>query len=379
MNDLENYKAILENHFGAGSATFNTTTGTTNLIIGALNHTQFVPFRTAFGKRLERLNALYSISDSNRKNLIDRANDIATANNWDGAYAELVAFDFLNSNLDYSSLINLSKTVPASATLAGGLGMSNVNLDGYYDDFDVWFDVKALGDKSRDILDGIIRDAKKNLGIPTVVISPEYPLDLDYELFQKHRRALLAELENGINVAAQTTYFKSTVIPELAFRLMLQGGVLAAISTYDPYGHAENHHKLLFTYAKKFSLTSPTLIVSVIFPWFSESVVQHTDSSEIFYRSLCRRFFCQYVKDSSPAKTILTKFQGNESLSQVTDKLSGVLFLEDTSLTSIDSAAQNVKAYAYFNPNAAHKVSRHFRDYLSSLRFFVDDFAHDNY
>ena len=269
MNDLENYKAILENHFGAGSATFNTTTRTTNLIIGALNHTQFVPFRTAFGKRLERLNALYSNRDSNRKNLIDRANDIATANNWDGAYAELVAFDFLNSIRDYSSLINLSKTVPASATLAGGLRMSNVNFDGYYDDFDVWFDVKALGDKLRDILDGIIRDAKKNLGIPTVVISPEYSLDLDYELFQQHRRALLTELENGVDVATQTTHFESTVIPELAFRLMWQGGVLTAVGTYDPYGHAENHHKLLFTYAKKFSLTSPTLIVSVIFPWFT--------------------------------------------------------------------------------------------------------------
>jgi hypothetical protein len=31
------------------------------------------------------------------------------------------------------------------------------------------------------------------------------------------------------------------------------------------------------------------------------------------------------------------------------------------------------------NPNAAHKLNGHFRDYLSSLSVSVDGFEHDNY
>jgi hypothetical protein len=38
-----------------------------------------------------------------------------------------------------------------------------------------------------------------------------------------------------------------------------------------------------------------------------------------------------------------------------------------------------VEAFAYLNPNATHKIGGHFRDYLSSLGFMVDDFANDNY
>jgi hypothetical protein len=103
----------------------------------------------------------------------------------------------------------------------------------------------------------------------SVVISPEHPLDLDYTLF------------------------------------MWGGGVLSTISTYDPYAHAQNHHELFFTYAKKFSRNSPTLIVSVVFPWFSEQVTSNVGASEIFYRSLCRRFFCQYANDARPASSKL--------------------------------------------------------------------------
>lgn len=380
MNPLENYRAIVEKYFGAGTATFATTSGATNNLIGALNHTtEFSTFRFAFGKRMERLAVHYPPSHPNRKSLLERVNAIST-NEWDGAYAELVAFDFLNSNQDYlDGPISLSKDVPASETLASSLGMANVNLDGFYEGFGVSFDVKALGDKSRDILNGIIKEVKTNLGIAAVVISPEHPLDLDYTVFQENRKAILTELETGINVAGQTKFVKSQAVPELAFRLMWGGGVLSTISTYDPYAHAQNHHELFFTYAKKFSRNSPTLIVSVVFPWFSEQVTSSVGASEIFYRSLCRRFFCQYANDASPANSKLKKFQGSETLAEVTKKLSGVLFLEDKSLTSSTVAAQNVEAFAYLNPNATHKIGRHFSTYLTTLGFSVDDFANDNY
>jgi hypothetical protein len=379
MNDLENYKVILETHFGAGVTTFATTNGATNNVIGALNRTNFAQFQSAFFQRMKRLAGRYPNQDSNRKHLLDTLNLLATEKNWDGAYAELVAFDFLNADEDWlSSPINLSKTVPATETLASGLGMQNANLDGYYDDFGVCFDVKVLSDKSRAILDGVIAEVKRRRGI-VAVISPEYPLNFDYEVFQQNRPALASELENEINPTAKTTLVRSKIVPELTYRLMWGGGVLTTISTYDPYIHAEEHHKLLFAHIKKFSKVMPGLIVFVVFPWFSEKVTNQIDSTDIFYRAFCRRFFCQYAKDATPAKSFLKSFAGNESVAQVAEKLSGVLFLEDVSITSSNAHQQNIKAFAYLNPNATHKVSRHFRHHLSSLKCFVDDLEHDNY
>lgn len=381
MNDLENYKAILETYFGAGATTFTTTSTATNNVIGALNRKDFAQFRTTFFQRLKRLAARYPNQDANRKHLLETVNLVASDRdtNWQGAYAELVAFDYLNSDGDWlATPINLSKTVPAADTLASGLGMQNANLDGYYDDFGVCFDVKVLSDKSRAILDGVIAEVKKKHGI-AAVISPEYPLDLDYEVLQRNRPALASELENEINPTAKTTLVRSKIVPELSYRLMWGDGVLTTVSTYDPYIHAEEHHKLLFAHIKKFSRVMPGLIVFVIFPWFSEKVTNQIGSTDIFYRAFCRRFFCQYAKDSTPAKSSLKSFASNESMAQVTEKLSGVLFLEDASITSSDASQQNIRAFAYLNPNATHKVSRHFRHHLSSLKFSVDDFEHDNY
>ena len=380
MNDLENYKAILEQYFGLGAATFDTASGVSNNIIGALNRTDFAPFRSVFLKRCKRLAARYPAADPNRKPLLDRLNEMASVGKWDGVYAEMVAFDFLNSDKDWlSTPINLSKTVPAAETLARGLGGQNANFDGYYDDFGVCFDVKVLGDKSRDILDGIIAEVTKKLGVSGMSVSPEYPLDLGFEEFEFNRKKLQVELEASINVGERTSFIKSTVVTELNYRIKWDAGVLTTVSTYDPFQHAANHHTLLFKHAKKFSRNEPSLIVFVIFPWFSEKVLIPFCSSDVFYRSFSRRFFCQYAKDTKPANSILRSFQGTETIAQVTEKLTGVLFLEDTSITSSNTDDLNVRGFAYFNPNAAKKAGRHFREHLSSLGFFVDGFEHDNY
>ncbi len=128
MNDLENFRAILDGYFGAGSARFDTRTGVTNNIIGALNRTDFAPFRSAFLKRCQGLSRRYPAGDPNRTPLLDRLNEMASESKWDGVYAEMVAFDFLNSDQDWlSTPIELSKTVPAADTLAGALGGQNTN------------------------------------------------------------------------------------------------------------------------------------------------------------------------------------------------------------------------------------------------------------
>ena len=147
MNELENYKAILEKYFGVGAATFNTTSGATNPVTAALNHSGFSSFRSISFGRFKRLATRYPKPDSSRSHLLNSLNEVASGENWAGAYAELVAFDFLNSDQDWLlTPITLSKTVPASETLAGALGNKNANFDGVYDDFGACFDVKVLSD-----------------------------------------------------------------------------------------------------------------------------------------------------------------------------------------------------------------------------------------
>lgn len=379
MNDLENYKTILEKYFGTGVSTFDPTKATTNNVIAALNRTDFIPFRSAFFQRLKRLASRYPNRDDNKSHLLKTLNLLGGDRNWEGAYAEIVAFDFLNSDQDWLlNPINLSKTVPANETLASGLKMDNANLDGYYDDFKVCFDVKVFADKSREILDNIITKLRKKHGI-SATIKPEYPLDMDYDTFGQNWHALFSELENKISVKSQNRFIKSDVIPELSYRIMWGAGVLTTVSTYSPYAHAEEHHKLLFAHIKKFSRIMPGLIVFVVFPWFSEKVTSGMVSTEILYRAFCRRFFCQYARDTTPAKTFVKEFAGEETISQVSEMLSGVLFLEDDSIESSSAEKQNVKGYTYLNPNAKRKIGSDFRHYLSSLNCLVDDFEHDNY
>jgi len=381
MNSLETYNALITRYFGNGTARCDTGRTASNHVIGALNHAQFECFKTAFQKRIERLSARYK-GNHGLPHLLSAVNEVGSERNWEGAYAELVAIDFLNANTDYlTQPISLSRTVPASETLAGDMGMKNVNFDGYFDDFGISFDVKVLSDKSRNILDGIISQVVKQLGLSRTTIQPEYPLDEDFVLFEQNRPALYNELLNAISndAKAKPTHIRSTILPPLSYRMIWGSGVLTTVSTYDPFRHAATHHRLLFKHAKKFAKTSPCLIVFVIFPWFSEKLADISGSNEEFYRAFCRRFFCQYAKDNRSATTVIKGIRGEITISEVTSSLSGVLFLEDHSITTSTPDEQNVKAFAYLNPNASHRVNRFSRCYLKTHRVWIDDFENDNY
>lgn len=74
------------------------------------------------------------------------------------------------------------------------------------------------------------------------------------------------------------------------------------------------------------------------------------------------------------AKFILTVYS-------VSKKLSGIIFLEDHSITSYDEFNEIYSAYVYLNPNADNSVAKAaFNHYLLSLpRIEYDDFEFDNY
>lgn len=380
VNDSENYKGIVENIFGNNTCDIDVSKAATNNVIGALNHTQFGAFTASYKKRLERLYALYS-SHGNLQDILNTIKQVADDKNWEGAYAEIVSYDYLNSDNNWlSEPINLEKTVDATETIAGNLGYQNANFDGEYKDFNICFDVKILSDKTGVILSGIFEDVQKKTGRSNFSISPEYPIDIDYEVFQKNRMKLLRELLSFLTGDQEPKSIKSQVVSDLRYAFIWGSGVLMTASTYNPYLHAKNHHNLLFKHAKKFSKVKPSLIVFVIFPWFSENVSSLGKANEIFYRSFSRRFFCEYAAKSIKAKEMFKSYSSEDSVFDVTRKLSGVLFLEDKSITANTPAEQNVEGYAYLNPNADKRIGRGvFIDYLHSLEFHIDDFEYDNY
>ena len=383
LNNLENYKNIIDQYFGQNISTFDVTSNASNKVIGALNNSQFSQFQLCFKKRLERLNRIYTKNDNNRKQVIDTLNLIANEKNWEGAYAEITGYDFFNSGKGSLSLpIEIDKTVDAKETLANELGKANANFDGYFKDFDIYFDIKILSDKIKDILDGIYKEIKKSFPCKKLTIEPEYPLDLPYEDFQKNRRKLLDELKAKIDVNKKTSNVKSDVIEYLSHRVLWGKGIISTTSTYNPYWHAMNHHKLLFQHMKKFSINNPSLIVFVFFPWFSEKIDGLDGFNKIFYRSFARRFFCQYKHNKMKAVEITKKYKNKSTLVyEVTKKLSGVIFLEDESINATNPSDINARAYVYLNPNADKKVGQGiFQDYLMSINVEeIDGFDFDNY
>jgi hypothetical protein len=379
----ENYKQIVENIFGENSCKVDTKSTSENLVTGALNSTNFSNFNSSFITRLKRLHDIYSTHE-NLKDLLDTIQQVADMKNWEGAYAELVSYDTFHSDTNFiSNPLSLEITLPASQTLAAKFNKTNTNYDGAFDDFDIYFDVKVLSDKIKDILNGIISEAKKSTGNNHIQIQPGYPLDLNFEEFQTNRGKLLKELKDLLNQSPSISLFSSQVITNLKYTIQWTGkGILMTSDTYNPYLNAQNNHTLLFKHAKKFSIIQPSLIVFVLFPWFSEKTitVDFDNSRETYLRSFSRRFFMQYRYDTRTAKDIFKSYIGNDSLFFITKQLSGIIFLVDNSITSTDRTSKNIERYIYLNPNADHPIGNGlFIAYLRELGFAIDTFQYDNY
>lgn len=374
MTSLNHYQTLVESIFGVATATFDTTKSGNN-VTGALarQDDNFQIFRANFEARLRRLNTAFSVN-SNRDALLRAVNEVADPKNWEGAYAELAGLDFLLSCQDYSSDVNLDVTLPAKDSIAAEFGKQNTNLDVCLIEFETYLDIKCLSDKSRTILDGITSDAIKQANATDMMILPEYPLDMNYETFAKARQNLVNELSSHLSADQKSKYFKSSVVDQLTYRILRDSGVAMAASECDPYNQAENHHNLIFQHVKKLLKQKPTLLLYVHFPWFSEQHLSAFDSDQIFYRSVARRFFCQYAKDDRPLSSLVKGCIGEISIAETTKHLSGILFINDLSIEK-----DEIKGFAYLNPNGTNKVSRRFRELLGSLGCTMDDFEHDNY
>jgi hypothetical protein len=387
MTAIENYSRLIDNILGAGTTTFDTSKDIYNHVIGALNNpTEYNDFTANFISRLERLKTIYSTHPTYLTEIKVQVNEVASVKNWEGAFAELAAYDHLNSDiLNHKTYIHNpiqpNITLPNIKSFALELGKSATNLDGYVEDRPLYFDVKCLKDNVTEILTGIYNDLKTHLGTNDIHITAEHELNISYDDFQKKRTQLLNELKAELNTITKKKILKSSVVSNLSYRILWGAGVLTAERSYHPFSHAKNYHKTIFNYANKFIKDEPTVIVLVVFPWYNLVISNFANSNVRFYRALARRVFCQYNHDTTKFKTFNTSFTGEHTIFEVSKHLSGIIFLEDNTILSKEPNKTNVKSFVYLNPNAVKPLTRSLAsDFIMGLHNTeYDDFEYDNY
>lgn len=387
MTAIQNYKILIETIYGEGTTTFDTSKNRTNNVIGALNNqTQYLEFKKNFTERLYRLKSIYTDNPEYLKEILKQINLIASTKNWEGAFAELSVFDHLNQDiLGSKNFLNKpiepNVTIDKIETFAYELGKKEANLDGFIESYGLYFDIKCLKDIVDEILQGIYKELKVYLETSNFNISAEYQLDISYSDFQERRNELLSELKESINQNEKTQYIKSSIIDSLSYRLIWGNGVSTTVSTYHPYRHAENYHKLIFNNADQFVKDKLSIIIYVSFPWYNGVIRSFSNSNIQFYRSFARRVFCQYRNDNTKFSSFNSKFSSELSMYEVSNYISGILFLEDDMILSKEPSNTNVKSYLYLNPNAKKTLKNSLVfDYLIRLNNIdFDDFEYDNY
>jgi len=383
MDALENYKNMVEQEFGAEVGKIPDSDSIKNPVIGALNNDDYQTFTINFRNRLKRLNRIYKVTND-LEQLLNKVRLIA-GNNWKGAYAELAAYDFLNKGiLDGDSLliepVTMEAKISKSRTFAKESDRGNeISLDGFFKDFNVFFDVKSLKNNVSEILNYVIRGVHKKLPRQHFHIVPEYPNDISYDEIKSNRDHIIDEIADAIILSGKPQYVKSKLVGQLDFRLQWSQGVILTGSSYNPYQHALNTSETIFDDCHQFVKDAPFFLVYVIFPWYNNIINDFRNQNREFYRSFSRRVFCQYIHDTTPYSPFNPRLPDGQTKYEITRRLSGIIFLEDRIITRSKSD-NNMKAFVYFNPNAAHS-SLLFYDYcimtLHPSNF--DDFSYDNY
>jgi hypothetical protein len=369
MTDRAIYADLLDGVFGAGAVTFDVASAETTQVLRALAaNGNFLQFAAAFKARLYRLKDSTAAAPSLRQQIVTTANLIAAERNWDGAFAELAAFDYLLADpRTNASQLKLDVTVPATQTLASEFGMQQANFDVEISKLQLSLDVKLLGDKIGDILRGFFENVLNAKGIARLSIIPTYPRDDSYERYEKNRAALYKELLKLLDVRQQPLGAPSGVIPELRYQFAWQPGVFSGVSTYSTDEHARNAHTLLFQHAKKFSKVNPSVIVFVHFPWAGERLPPMGDAPLRFFKGMARHFFYGYSGSNVLAASLNKKIKSNILAKDVVPHLSGVIFLQDETITSDDPNSPNAAASFLMNAAAHHSLSgSEFERYLIS-------------
>lgn len=386
--DVVEYAKLLSDITGQDISIAN---GRDNNVIGALasKGDDFKEFKSNFVARLKRLNAIPNEHDA----FVTKAKCIAN-NNWDGAYAELAVYDWLVSASNFSGEnIKFDTHLDPSETYAAEFGKPDVDLDGYIDEFNVYYDVKSLHDNTNDFIRLAIRGALHEV-YPNVqnqpLVIPSFNTNDSSRLIDETANgngSLFVDLKNELVAALKEDKrsYGSEICKGVTFNIEKRIGIGTKIS--DPYHRASVDYKKVLSYSYKFTKNKPFILFLVVFPWYNSEVTDFADFNRLYYRSLARRVFCQFKDRPTLASSEIPGFCGNDTMYDVTRKLSAIVFLEDMSIGQrLDDNGQlpvsNVKSYIYINPNSDNPLYNSAVRYLDPHNASIidfDDFKYDNY
>jgi len=398
MSQVEYYKNLLEEIFDT-KVKFSDIQITNNCIGALKNHKDFKIFHDNFIARLRRLNSYFQNSPNQIKEIIDTAKQIGQAKGykWSGPYSELVALDYW---IQFENISNIKfpdrgKVENFPYSLAKKIGQKEIDIDLSLNltTKKIFSDVKSMIPTHIELADLIINRLQK-ITSNSFLIGVDEIYDVDYirtksDLIKEIRDGdLLNELKNCID--QNRKYYTKTLSSgeKMDFRISYpktgkRNNVLTTMRQMDPYKLADNYKYKVLDYYNKLLIKAPSLITFVINPWFNQELNTDKRFLEAFLRSLSRRIFIELKKDTTDLATIFPELSGkNLTIGEVSNKISGLIFIYDESIMKEEEEINDV--YIYLNPNATNKILKQGDfDILSwspeKNQPFIDDFTHDNY
>ena len=395
MSDISNFNELMTTVFQDNWNPVADDGGTNNFIGALSSQDDFKFFQGQFIGMVNDLKCVYEDNPQEIEKLVKTVRNVAAKSGCHGAYSELCVLHALNYGRHFDVLTD--QTLKASESFAAQLGhKKDTNMDGYIPDFDIYFDTKSFRDTITPILKNVTSKSVQNLvdnGVLTeeqrkrVYIQYQFPIIDSEDKYQENFKALVDELIikfTALNVQKchkldEIKRIHSEIIPGLQY-IFNWGGVSSSESCYSPFERAEKLvEPLLVRYADKFLLHHPFMLILVNHPWFNQVDTDAFDFNRILYRALSRRVFMQFRYDDRKMSTINGKFDGTETIDEVSKHISAILYIDV--LSAVDKGTP-YKCYLYTNPRAINKIRENGIILpLSQMKVLQerDNFIHDNY
>lgn len=397
MTDIEKYAEIYSSIFGESFTVKDP--AISNNCIGAIASDHSPTFTRNFIDRLNRLHERFKDSGSTLDSIKNATKDIATKKGykWSGPYSELVALDFWQSFKDIREIEFPSKGpvghMPDSLAKQIGQNVVDLDLKIRVKQIAIYMDVKSFIPTHKELIDRIIDSVNAEIDGDDYFVTAENLGGGDYLSVLKDLPSelgsgnLKSELIDAItNKRSYLSYASNSGI-EYEFRISYKDtgrSIHVSEDHFNPYQAAARNKYKVLEYYNKLLTEEPTLLIFVLNPWFNEEMLGDLgNANEVFYRSLARRVFIELKNDQRDLKDYIPTVKHSLTVSEISKKISGILFIEDHSITK--TGKELYTSYLYLNPNATNRVlttgSFHILDWSSNgfRPKVIDDFKNDNY
>lgn len=325
-------------------------------------------------KKVKRL--INDYSNDNKKVIIENVEKLFK-NNWDGAYSELTAYDFLNLVFDNKCEIQV-ENIELEQTLAKYCpDAKKSTIDGYLEDYFTYFEVKTLASRCMKLLDKIKHEVECYDENNYFKIKSNCYTGLEI------KNNAYSELKNEILEAKRKrqSSLDSKVVDGLHLTLIYEKKkyLFEYHTCENSFAMAERLERLPLEHYKQFVTDGKFIKIFVCNSLCSDNFVRYDKD---FFRSLARRVFCKLTKEEKI-------FDNNSKLktSDIARCLGGLMFIVDLSpkiKEEIEKPENLYEVYFYKNPNTDIEHSLldigFAHEYLHKAKSCIcDDFRFDNY